>query len=159
MSIENGPKISPEIGAENTSKSSSVTVHGVAAEIQEIAPKPAENIATGQAPRKKICWFGWLFCAVPLLLLAYTEYAAIGNLTGVPAQIAKQGAHLQFAGWVLLVGGVVLPPVAAALALWFARHRKRMRVLLLFTALAVTVMWQNQFSWFFRLFPNFFLGS
>lgn len=96
------------------------------------APTPA----VASSPRIRIG--ALVVAAVFALLYAYDIWEAISNLVEVPVLYAALGFDAASVPWVLLILGVVLPPVVFALALLVGRRRSLgMLALLLLLGLAI----------------------
>lgn len=81
----------------------------------------------------------WVIGALITGLYGYALVAPIGNLVGLP----QLGLAINPIGWFWLVAGVLLPPLAYALALWAGRGRAAAtRLLALGTGLAAVAVLQ-----------------
>jgi hypothetical protein len=85
---------------------------------------PIEEIVEDDAREAKRGRYGWLSLAVAALFglfYAYDIWTAIGNLFGVPAEYAQFMAEDRVPWWLLWVG-VLIPPLAFALAVFVGRR-------------------------------------
>lgn len=86
--------------------------------------------------------FRWIINILLLLLLVFAALSALGNMIGLPQQIASLGSAVSAIGWFWLVTPVLLPLLLGAVALLGSRKRPGLRPLLLLLAVALTALWQ-----------------
>lgn len=87
--------------------------------------------------------FSWVAGVLLAVLYIYATTTAIGNLTGMLGLSGALGTGLSVSGWVWLIAGILLPPVALAAALLLGRGRAAgSRLLLLAAGIAVVAVLQ-----------------
>ncbi|NQX12901.1 hypothetical protein HQQ80_14800 [Microbacteriaceae bacterium VKM Ac-2855] len=67
-------------------------------------------------------WLGWTIAIVFGLFFAYDFWEALGNLIGLANVAASLSTRFSATGWVVLVGGLILPILCFLAALVFSRR-------------------------------------
>ncbi|PJJ55250.1 hypothetical protein [Compostimonas suwonensis] len=80
-----------------------------------------ESIET--AAKEPAPWLVGAVAAVFGLFYAYDVWEAVGNLVGVTSGAAGLGTSVSPVGWIVLIGGLLLPVVVFVLAVWLGRGR------------------------------------
>ncbi len=107
--------------------------------------------ATATTNRREIPFWQVLIVAIFFgLFYAYNLWQAIGNLVGINVVAEGLGYAITATGWVVLIAGILLPPLVFALCLWLGRRRGLFAlILILFTGLcAVASLWISMLSVF-----------
>lgn len=108
-----------------------------------------ETLATTQ--RRAVPFWQVMIVAIFFgLFYAYDLWEAIGNLVGINVVAEGLGVTISVTGWVVLIAGLLLPPLVFALCLWLGRRRGLFAlILILFTGLcAVASLWLSMLSVF-----------
>lgn len=76
-----------------------------------------------QTPAPRGGWIGWCVAVFFGLFFAYDVFEAVGNLVGILSTASGLGVPVLPLGWVVLLGGLLLPIIAFAIAYWTGRGR------------------------------------
>lgn len=68
-------------------------------------------------------WLSWSIAVLFGLFFAYDVFEAVGNLVGIVGTASGLAVPVLPLGWVVLIGGLLLPVVAFAIAFWTGRER------------------------------------
>ncbi|WP_314139446.1 bacitracin resistance protein [uncultured Plantibacter sp.] len=68
-------------------------------------------------------WLSWSIAVLFGLFFAYDVFEAVGNLVGIVGTANGLAVPVLPLGWVVLIGGLLLPIVAFAIACWTGRDR------------------------------------
>ncbi|MFO7689448.1 MAG: bacitracin resistance protein [Cryobacterium sp.] len=92
--------------------------------------EPPATEARRQAP----FWVTAVIAVFFGLFFAYDLWEAVGNLVGVSIEAGELNTTLNVTGWVVLIGGVLIPIVAFGLAVALGRRRNIVEQVLLYGA-------------------------
>lgn len=81
----------------------------------------ADDVVQTPAPRGS--WLGWCVAVFFGLFFAYDVFEAVGNLVGILGTASTLGVAVLPLGWLVLIGGLLLPIVAFAIAYWTGRGK------------------------------------
>lgn len=74
-------------------------------------------------PANRGGWLGWCVAVFFGLFFAYDVFEAVGNLVGILGTAGTLGVSVLPLGWLVLIGGLLLPIAAFAIAYWTGRRR------------------------------------
>jgi len=74
-------------------------------------------------PAARAGWLSWCVAVLFGLFFAYDLFEAVGNLVGIVSTANGLGVAVLPLGWIILVGGLLLPIAAFAVAYWTGRGR------------------------------------
>lgn len=106
--------------------------------------------ATTGTRRRTPFWVTTVIAVFFGLFFAYDLWEAVGNLVGVSLAAGDLDTTLNTTGWVVLIGGVLIPIIAFGLALVLGRRRTIVEQILMYTAALclVAVLSLNIFEMF-----------
>ncbi|HXH35535.1 MAG TPA: hypothetical protein VNJ54_14210 [Plantibacter sp.] len=76
-----------------------------------------------QVPAARGNWLNWCVAVLFGLFFAYDVFEAVGNLVGILSTADGLGVAVLPLGWIVLLGSLLLPIVAFAIAYWTGRGR------------------------------------
>ncbi|WGD38253.1 hypothetical protein [Lysinibacter sp. HNR] len=98
------------------------------------------NVSGRAVSRRSILWT-WIVSILFFFFYAFAVFAALGNLIGVTQIANVLGANISFVGWIVLIIGIVFPPIIFGLGVWLGRKRSVLsRALVLLAGLGLVAI-------------------